>query len=331
MAQQQWQVDGPRIIEVGDPQERVAALQVAIVGGHVGVVTHDDSPVARLEVAEVEGPPLTVSWDGRTLRVLHGKDATDSVIAALRRLIEEPGRHRAEVSLSMPAHARTTISTVSASVVAGGLRAGLTVNTVSGEVALHDVSGRTKLNTVSGAAECVGLDGDVKLNTVSGAITVQDSRIGAAKLNTVSGEITLDLRNGRATLASNSVSGDVTVRAPYTGYAVTATSATGQVVVDGRLLAKGRSPGTLTDGDGSLQISANSVSGSVVVLRAAASGPPTPQDAPPNGDRAGRPDHGDQGEHTAYPQDRPAGTHPHDGLSTGDAGDHTAYPQEPSA
>ncbi len=271
---EQWQVDGPRIIDVGSDQERIESLVVALIGGHVGVVTHSDSPSARVEVTSVEGLPLRVSWDGHVLKVMHDKQSAGSLFDALRRLIDQPGDQRAEVSISVPASVRVSVSTVSAGVVASGLRRGLTANTVSGELTVSDIEGTTKLNTVSGAAECAGLRGEAKLNTVSGSITVQDSDIRAAKLNTVSGGIALDLRNGRADVSSNSVSGDVTVRAPYTGYAVSASSATSQVVIDGQSFGRaeraawgdGRSHGwaggsaaTLRQGDESLRIKANSV------------------------------------------------------------------------
>ena len=209
--------------------------------------------------------------------------AVQKLFDTLRRLVEQPARQRVELSLSVPPGVEVTVSTVSAPILASGLRQGVTANTVSGEVTLSDIEGPTKLNTVSGSAECVGLRGRAKLNTVSGSLTVQASEVQSASLNTVSGEIVLDLSNGRAEISSNSVSGDVTVRAPYTGYAVSATSAAGQVVVDGRLLAKGtrRGPRKLSEGDESLRVRANSVSGSVVVLRTEGpAGSTGPQDAP---------------------------------------------------
>ena len=88
-------------------------------------------------------------------------------------------------------------------------------------------------------------------------------------MHTVSGDVALDLTNAVASVSSNSVTGDVTVRAPHRGYAVRANTAGGQVVVDGRSCAGGpyASGGQLTEGDRALRIKANAVSGNIVVLR----------------------------------------------------------------
>ncbi len=308
-----WEVDGPRVIDIGGAGERVAKVVVALIGGQVDVVTHEDSDGARVEISRVDGLPVRVSWDGRTLKVMHGKPADTGVLEALRQFVDQSSAQRADVSISVPATAKATISTVSAPIVASGLRRGVTANSVSGDLTVNDIQGPSTLNTVSSSTECAELVGDLRVNTVSGAVTVQSSWIEHARLNTVSAEVALDLRNGRLDVQANAVSGDVTIRAPFTGYAVTAASATGQVVVDGQSLRGGRrggmpsadptgQTGTLRSGDESLTLKANSVSGSVVLLRAggasdprAAAGPdpqdaaaatpagaatPTPQDAP---------------------------------------------------
>ncbi len=277
-----WQIDGPRVLDIGGEQEQVRSLVVGLVGGHVDIVTHEDSPTTRVEVSEVEGLPLQVSFDGKTLKVMHGKESDQSLLDALKRIVENFGRNRARVSISLPSDTKASVSTVSASAVVSGLRRGVTANTVSGSLTLSDIEGRISVNTVSGTTECVDLSGETRLISVSGGITVQSSSIPTAKLNTVSGDIALDLTNASAQLASNSVSGDITVRAPFTGYAVTANTASGHVVVDGRSLGRtagsktAGANGTLRSGDESLQLKANAVSGNVTLLRSAAS----PQDAP---------------------------------------------------
>ena len=57
MAAQEWRIEGPRVLDIGGEGERVERLEVGIVAGRVDVVTHDDSPTARVEVTEVEGLP----------------------------------------------------------------------------------------------------------------------------------------------------------------------------------------------------------------------------------------------------------------------------------
>ena len=280
---EQWQVAGPKVIEVGGDEEPVLGLTVSIVGGRVDVLAHDpaDGSGATVEVSEVSGSALTVRWDGRKLSIHQGADTWES----LRRLV---GGHsdRAVVSVSVPSTAATKVNTVSAAAVVSGLRADLRVNTVSGTLTVSDVVGSTSVNTVSGAAECSGLRGSAKLNTVSGGITMHTSEVPTAAVNTVSGEVVLDLLNGAADVSSSSVSGDVTIRLPFSGYAVRATSLSGQVVVDGQQLQRrsARDGASLREGDESLQLKTSSVSGNVVVLRRAeAAGPqdsvPYPQDA----------------------------------------------------
>jgi hypothetical protein len=202
-------VDGPRVIDVGSDRERVEKVVVGIIGGRVNVVTHDDGYGARVEVSNVEGLPLRVSWDGRTLKVMHTKDGGSTVLDTLRRLVEQVSGQHADVSISVPASARATVSTVTAPIVVSGLRRGLAANTVSGEMTISDVQGRSTINTVSGATECADLVGDAKINSVSGSVTVQSSDIPRARINTVSGEVALDLVNTHLDVQSSSVTGDV--------------------------------------------------------------------------------------------------------------------------
>src|SRR5699024_2025383 len=111
----------------------------------------------------------------------------------------------------------------------------------------------------------------LRTNAVSGEVTVHSSRLDPIKLNTVSGDITLDLLSGHCEVKSNSVSGDVTIRIPSgSGYAVTAHSTSGHAIADGVELSgkPGRKGGQLSDGDEALKLTANSVSGDVVILRA---------------------------------------------------------------
>jgi len=270
---QEWQIDGPKVLDIGDEFETVSNLKLGLVAGRVDIVTHDDSPTARVEVSEVEGKPLLVSWDGSTLKISHVKDKDGNLWESVKSFTVDKGRRSARVSISVPATTNINTSTVSAEALINGVRATVKANTVSGMLTLDDIVGDVSANTVSGEIECHALEGDFKGNSISGALTVQASRLGQIKLNTVSGDITLDLTDGRAQIQSNSVSGDVTVRIPQGGgYDVAARTASGHVVIDGQSM-NGDSPyqrgGELSDGDKALVIKANSVSGNVVVLRAA--------------------------------------------------------------
>lgn len=293
---QEWQIEGPRVLDVGDEHERVRKLEVGIVGGRVDVVTHDDSPTARIEVTNVEGLPLRVTWDGGTLRVIHGKDNDKNIMEMLKRTFETFSKNKVTLSISVPVETRATVSTVTAPAFVSGLHSRTKVNTVSGSLTVSELEGEMDVNTVSGSVDGDDIVGPATINTVSGAVTIQGSELPDVKINTVSGDIALDLLSAASRVKSNSVSGDVTVRAPLTGFDVEGNTASGSVVVDGRQLSRGFSGhdrhergGRLRVGNGELEIKANAVSGSIVVLRSsgASSSSPSgyagPQDAPPGG------------------------------------------------
>ena len=269
---QEWQIDGPKVVDIGDEFETVSSLKLGLVAGRVDIVTHNDSPTARLEVHEVEGQPLLVTWDGSTLQVSHVKEKDGSLWESVKSFSLDKAKRSARISISVPATAHINASTVSAEALITGVRARVKANTVTGVITLDDITGDVDANTVSGDIEGHALTGDFKGNSISGALTVQASRLGQIRLNTVSGNIALDLTDGRAQIQSNSVSGDVTVRIPSGGgYDVAAHTAVGHVVIDGQSM-NGDAPfqrgGQLSDGDKALVIKANSVSGNVVVLRA---------------------------------------------------------------
>jgi hypothetical protein len=268
---QEWQIDGPKVLDIGGEFETVKKLKLGLVSGRADIVTHDDSPTARVEVHEVDGQPLLVTWDGSTLQISHVKDKNGNLWESVKALGQDKGRRSARVSISVPATTDISASTVSAETLITGVRARVKASTVTGAITLDDITGNVDANTVSGDIECHALSGDFKGNTVSGELTVQASRLGQINLNTVSADVTLDLTDGRAQIQSYSVSGDVTVRIPRGGgFDVAARTAAGQVVIDGQSMhgnAQHQRGGMLSEGDKALVVKANSVSGNVVVLR----------------------------------------------------------------
>ena len=268
---QEWQIDGPKVLDIGDESETVKKLSIGLVAGRVDIVTHDDSPTARLEVHEIDGQPLLVVWDGSTLQVSHVKDKNGNLWESVKAFGQDKGKRSARISVSVPATTEISANTVSADTLINGVRARVKANTVTGAITLDDITGNVDANTVSGDIECHALSGDFKGNTVSGELTVQASRLNQINLNTVSADVTLDLTDGKAQIQSFSVSGDITVRIPRGGgYDVTARTAAGQVVIDGQSMhgnAQHQRGGMLSEGDKALVVKATSVSGNVVVLR----------------------------------------------------------------
>lgn len=269
---QQWELDGPKVLDIGGEGERVTRLTVGLVGGHVDVVTHD-APTAQVEVQEVVGPPLKVTWNGDKLQISHVKVEGGNLWETLKGFGGSM-QLKARVSIAIPRDARTDINTVSAGVVVSGIHARTSLNTVSGDVTADDIDGRIEINGVSGTFEGHQLRGRLEANTVSGSMTVHDSALHPIELNGVSGDITLDLTNQQAKVESNTVSGDVTVRVPAGGgYRVNVSTMSGAAIVDGvKLGGKWHRGGEARDGDESLRLSASSVSGDVVVLRAEPTG-----------------------------------------------------------
>lgn len=273
---QKWEISEPKLLDVGGEGERVRSLTIGLVGGHVDVVTHDDSGAASIEVQEVVGPPLQVTWDGRKLEISHVKSNGRSIWETIKSLGSGTSHFRARVSVSIPSDASASVNTVSAGAVVSGIHAKSSLNTVSGDIAADDLEGKLEVNGVSGTFEGRNLRGRLEANTVSGSMTVHHSALDPIELNGVSGDITLDLTEHATRLESNTVSGDVTVRVPEGGgYRVKVSTMSGAAIVDGVQLGSGWSRGgDARDGDESLRITASSVSGDVVVLRAAAPGAP---------------------------------------------------------
>lgn len=269
---QQWELDGPKVLDVGGEGERVQSLSVTLVGGHVDVVAHD-APTAQVEVQEVVGRPLKVSWNGRKLKITHLKSDGGDVWATLKSF-GGSGETRAMVSVAVPRDARTDVNTVSAGAVVSGIHARTSINTVSGDATADGLDGRIEINGVSGTFEGRSLSGRLEANTVSGAMTVHHSALDPIELNGVSGDITLDLTERHTKVESNTVSGDVTVRVPAGGgYRVNVSTMSGAAIVDGmKLGGKWVRGGEARDGDEALRLEASSVSGDVVVLRAEPTG-----------------------------------------------------------
>ena len=278
-----WQVDGPRILEVGGEHEPVRELKVGLVAGRVDVVAHpadtdadtdpDAAAGARIEVTTVRGRALEVTWEGGVLTVSHPKVTWDGLLEGLKSLTRRDDR--AELSIAVPRGTRVKVSTVSADGLVAGVRTGATVRTVSGELVVDDVHGDVAARTISGRIDVRGLHGSLSGESVSGSIVVQAAELPRLDVKTVSGELVVDLHAAPSRVDMKSVSGDLVVRIPgESGFRLDARSVSGQIVADGRRIGAGRPgppQGEIRDGDESVRVSATSVSGDVTLLRTEAS------------------------------------------------------------
>ncbi len=263
----EWSVAEPRKLTFDAP---VTALHVRIVNGTVNVVGTDEGS-ARLEVSDIEGPPLTVTQKDGTLTVAYDDLPWKSFLKWLDR---KGWRRSAVVSLTVPASTRVEVGVIGANAVVSGIDADSEVKSVTGETTLVGLSGTVRATTVSGNVEAQGVTGELRLNSVSGDLTVIEGACPFVKADSVSGSIILDLdpTSGPTDARLTNVSGEIAIRLPQPADAeVEANTASGAVSnafddlrVTGQWGAK-KITGRLGGGNGRLK--ATTVSGSIALLR----------------------------------------------------------------
>ncbi|MEU3860901.1 DUF4097 family beta strand repeat-containing protein [Streptomyces sp. NPDC028722] len=262
----EWSVTEPRKLTFDNP---VRDLHVRLVNGTVNVVSTDE-PAARLEVSEVEGPPLVVTQQDGVLTVsyedLHWK--------GFLKWLDQAGRRRsAVVSLAVPAGTRVEVGVVGAGAVVSGIRGPVDVKGVTGDTTLVGVSGPVRADTVSGNLEAQAVTGDLRFHSVSGDLTVVDGSGPSVRAESVTGSMIVDLDpDGPTEVGLTSVSGEIAIRLPHPADAtVEANTASGTIsnAFDG-LRVQGqwgahKVSGRLGAGTGRLR--ATTVSGSIALLR----------------------------------------------------------------
>jgi hypothetical protein len=205
----EWTVSEPQKLVFDDG---VDTLQVRVAGGAVNVVGVEGGP-ARLEVSELEGPPLIVRHKGGELNVSY----QDLRREGLLQFLDRWSRHRhAVVSLVVPKRTKVMVGVVGASAVVSRTADRTTVRSVGGDITLVDLTGPVSADTVGGGVEAQGVSGDLRVKTVSGDLTVVEGggkRVGA---ESVSGNFVLDLASDGmppgADIRLTTVSGEIAVR-----------------------------------------------------------------------------------------------------------------------
>jgi hypothetical protein len=262
----EWTVSEPRklVFDGG-----VDTLHVRIVNGAVNIVGTDEGP-ARLEVSELDGPPLIVSHKGGTLTVSY----EDLPWKGLLKWLDRKGwKRHAVVSLAVPQRTRVSVGVVGANAVISGIAERTAVRGVNGDTTLVGLSGDVTAETVAGSVEAQAVSGTLKVNTVSGDLTVVEgsgARVGA---DSVSGNMVLDLDpSAGADVRLTTVSGEIAIRIPEPGDAVVDANTTSGAVscafdelrVTGQWGAK-RITGRI--GAGGARLKATTVSGAIALLR----------------------------------------------------------------
>jgi hypothetical protein len=258
-----WVVDRPMSLDF----DEVTALQVRLINGTVAVLAAaDDTP--SVVVTDIKGRPLHISYESGELTIGYEALSWERLLDWLK-----PAHDIAAVTVIVPADCPVQLGVVKASAVVCGLNSGAAVKGVSGEITLDGVAGDVLAETVSGTLEGRDIDGAVRFKSVSGDLVLAASSLSRLEADNVSGQIAADVDLETAGgMRISTISGDVTVRlAPDSAARVRLHSTSGNVRSEFEVLGTAMSPGSHTVsgnlGDGSGNVSVNSVSGAVTLLR----------------------------------------------------------------
>jgi len=257
-----WTISEPTELDF----DSVKVLRVRIVAGSVNVVGTDET--ARLEVTDLDGPPLQVSLKDGELVVAYDDVSWPGILSWVT-----SRRRSATISVAVPWDSSVQLGVVTASAVVSGIHGCTSIRSVSGNVTLEGLTETVDAETVSGDLETKSLAGDLRFSTVSGDLTVVDGSSTLLRANSISGDVALDVDVARGSeIELTSVSGDVRVRLPHnTDVQVDIASTSGNLdtAFDGlsyrRLYGNRRLGGVL--GRGSGRLLASTVSGDIALLR----------------------------------------------------------------
>lgn len=263
MSESQWTISEPQTLDVDD----VTELKASIIDGRVDILVHDE-PTTRVEISEVAGQPVEVTCRSGTLELKH-QPALGRGLGrlGLKGLVTDATQEYAVISIAVPAETAVSLHTVRGDdLVCGAARTSL--DTVTGSVMADDTVGHLNINTVGGEVIVRHHGGTLAAKSVSGEVTAS-GLLESIRVNSVSGDTTLDLLGIPKVLAATTVSGDLTVRVPEeVGIDIKSDSVTGNATINDRKFS-GRGKSTHTETGTSAQmftIRTNSVSGNVAVF-----------------------------------------------------------------
>jgi Uncharacterized conserved protein len=277
MAQEKWLVNPgeSKTIDL----EVVRKLKVGLIAGQVDVIGHDE-PGARVEVHSVWGKELKISIDGDELEVDHPQLRWDNFIDVFRTW---SGKARADVSILVPRDVALKLGVVSASALVSGLTTDAKLSTVSGDVTVDGVAGDLDLNSVGGELSVRGHRGSISAHTVSGDV-MATGELQKFRVDSVSGNVFLDIDGIPDAINSSTVSGDLTIRLDEgVGARYRMNTVSGSLHLDDTII-RGAIGRNFTHESGPLEgrwieVSANSVSGNVSVVRRSTGATETPDKA----------------------------------------------------
>lgn len=263
MEENAWTVTGPQVIDV----DGVRSLKLGIVRGRFDIVTHDEE-VARIEVSEISGDPLSVSLVNGRLEVRHQLHGAQGWFKNLMGTVSNNSSNDVVISIALPPGVEVEAGTVSGDGMVSGVSGHSRLSTVSGSVLTDGTSGELAVNTVSGEVIARNHHGVLTAKSVSGEVTAS-GEFSNIRANTVSGDLSFDLHGFTHDFGANSVSGDVTIRLPHdVGVDIVAKSASGAVIIDNQKYTQpGGTVQTIAGPDAKLMlVRTNSVSGKTSIF-----------------------------------------------------------------
>jgi hypothetical protein len=116
MTEENWTITGPQTIDV----DGVRSLKLGIVKGRFDVVTHDE-PIARIEVSQIDGDPLSVTLiDGR-LEVRHQLHGAQGWFRNLMGTVNNTSTNAIVIGIALPSGVDVEAGTVSGDGMVSGV------------------------------------------------------------------------------------------------------------------------------------------------------------------------------------------------------------------
>lgn len=264
-----WLIDNPQKLTL---EGEIGQLDVWFASGKLRVVGTDGP--ARIEFRKLGSKGVTMTLEDGVLSVRHPikQSGWRKWGGAFWWFGVGQRRFYADVIVAVPPTVTASLTLISGSVVASGLRRGVTVDVTSGSITVMGLGGQVRTQTVSGSIEAMGVAGDLVMETVSGEISLAESSAESVRARTLSGAVTCDLDNPFAReVHIDTTSGSIIVRVPEDAdLDVSLGAASGRVTsafpqVRGSAMPGSHSAnGRLGGGSGTLR--AYAVSGSVSLL-----------------------------------------------------------------
>jgi len=194
--------DGVARIDTTVPFSPNGTVELSLVAGTMKLSTWNQNKVRV--VASTSGPPsLQFDASSSHLSLEQARNGSRG---------DRDGVGSATYNVTVPTGSRATLSAVSGSIDASGIRGRLEVSTVSGSVNVRDVGSGLSVEGVSGDITVANVVGELHVENVSGRVSATGVG-GSASVETVSGAITLNRVAGSG-IHATSVSGSLDFAGP---------------------------------------------------------------------------------------------------------------------